>query len=72
MTHQVPQCGLRLADEVILSVVIVIKDCNSDGHGEIIVTKLGQGNVDQLPTWIQIIPNRLSFSNLQIIKMKMP
>ena len=69
VTHQVPQCGLRLADEVILSVVVVIKDCNSDGHGEVIVTKLGQRNVDQLPTWVQIIPNCLSFSNLQIIKM---
>ena len=69
VTHQVPQCGLRLADEVILSVVVVIKDCNSDGHGEIIVTKLVHGNVDQLPTWVQIILNRLSFSNLQFIKM---
>ena len=67
VTHQVPQCGLRLADEVILSVVVVIKDCNSDGQGEVIVTKLGQRNVDQLPTWVQIIPNCLSFSNLQII-----
>lgn len=72
VTHQVPQCGLRLADNVIVTVVVLIKDCEPDGQGVVIVTKLGHGNIDQLPTWVQIIPNRLSFSNLQIIKMKMP
>ena len=71
VTHQVLQCGFRLADEVIVTVVVVIKDCNSDGQGEVIVTKLDHGNVDQLPAWVQIIPNCLSFSNLQIIKISL-
>ena len=65
MTHQVPQCGLRLADNVIVTVVVLIKDCEPDGQGVVIVTKLGHGNIDQLPTWVQIVLNRLSLAYLK-------
>jgi len=64
VTHQVPQCGLRLADNVIVTVVVLIKDCEPDGQGVVIVTKLGHGNIDQLPTWVQIVLNRLSLAYL--------
>lgn len=64
MTDQVPQCGLRLADNVIVTVVVLIKDCEPDGQGVVIVTKLGHGNIDQLPTWVQIVLNRLSLAYL--------
>lgn len=64
MTHQVPQCGLRLADNVIVTVVVLIKDCKPDGQGVVIVTKLGHGNIDQLPSWIKIVQNRLSLAYL--------
>ena len=44
--------------------MVIIKDRESDGQGDVIVTKLRQGNVDQLPTWVQVISDRLSFSDL--------
>jgi len=49
-----------------VTVVVVVKDCESDGQGDVIVTKLGQGNVDKLPTWVQVVLNRLGFSDLQM------
>ena len=48
--------------------MVIIKDSEADGQGDVIVTKLGQGNVDQLPTWVQVISDRLSFSHLKFIK----
>jgi len=47
-----------------VTVVVVVKDCESDGQGDVIVTKLRQGNVDKLPTWVQVVLNRLGFSDL--------
>ena len=44
--------------------MVIIKDCESDGQGDVIFTKFRQGNVDQLPTWVQVISDRLSFSDL--------
>ena len=49
-----------------MTVVVVVKDCESDGQGDVIVTKLRQGNVDKLPTWVQVVLNRLGFSDLQM------
>ena len=44
--------------------MVIIKDRESDGQGDVIVTKLGQRNVNQLPTWVQVISDRFSFSDL--------
>ena len=49
-----------------MTVVVVVKDCESDGQGDVIITKLRQGNVDKLPTWVQVVLNRLGFSDLQM------
>jgi len=62
--HQLLEGDLGAANEIISGVSVLIQDLQVQRKGVVTVTELRQGDVDQAPLGVEIVPDCLCSSNI--------